>query len=119
MTMPLTPNAIVHQLVELGQELDTTVRMMKQVEVEAAEKRHAADMAESRAFVSAEGSMDLRKHTARLAADRIEGEALVAEALARHLRAQIRALGERIEIGRSLGAALRAELAVMPYDPSA
>lgn len=112
----LTPNAIVRQLSELGRELDMTVEMMRDAETDAAEKRHAADMTESRAFVSSEGAMDMRKHLARIAADQIEGEALVAEALARYLKTKIRSIETRIEIGRSLGAALRAELTALPYN---
>lgn len=111
----LTPAQVVRQLSELGRELDTTVRLLKDAEVDAVEKRHAADMAESHAFVGADGSMELRKHTARIAADRHEHDALVAEALVRHLRKRIDAIQTRIEIGRSYNAAVRAELNALPY----
>ncbi|MGH7876619.1 MAG: hypothetical protein ACRENM_02990 [Candidatus Dormibacteraceae bacterium] len=111
----LTPNQVVRQLSELGRELDAAVRTLKDSEVEAVTKRHAADMAESRAFVAAEGSMELRKHRARLEADPLEGEALVAEAVVRHLRTRIRSIDTRIEIGRSYGAAVRAELKALSY----
>jgi hypothetical protein len=110
----LSANQVVRQLSELGRELDTIVKMLRDVEVDAVEKRHAADMAESRAFVAAEGSVDLRKHLARLAADKQEYDAIVAEALARHLKTRIRAMETRIDIGRSLGAAVRAELSMLP-----
>ena len=110
----LSANQVVRQLSELGRELDTIVKMLRDVEVDAVEKRHTADMAESRAFVAAEGSMELRKHLARIAADRFESEALVAEALLRHLRTKIRSIDTRIEIGRSYGAAVRAELKTLP-----
>ncbi len=106
----LTPLQVVSQLAELGRELDATIRLLKDAEMEAVQKRHEADMAESRAFVNSEGSMELRKHQARLAADKIEGEALVAEAVIRYLRARLRAIDTRIEIGRSMGATLRAEI---------
>jgi hypothetical protein len=111
----LTPNQVVRQLSELGRELDAAVRTLKDFEVEAVTKRHAADIAESRAFVNAEGAMDMRKHVARLAADKLEEDALVAEALVRHLRTRIRSIDTRIEIGRSYGAAVRAELKALPY----
>ena len=45
---------------------------------------------------------------------REEMDALVAEALARHLKAKIRSIESRIEIGRSYGAAIRAELRTLP-----
>lgn len=106
----LTPNEVVRHLSELGRKLDTTVEMLKEADVDAVQKRLAANLAESRAFVNAEGSMDMRKHLARIAAARQENEAVVAEALVRHLRKQIDAIHTRIDIGRSVGTALRAEL---------
>lgn len=111
----LTPNAVVHRLADLSRELDQVVKLLKDAELDAVEKRHAADVCESRAFVSADGSMDLRKHTARLAAEGKEHDALVAEALVRHLRKSIDAIQTRIDIGRSMGASLRAELSALPY----
>ena len=115
----LTSNDVVRQLSQLGRDLDAAVRMLKDAEVEAVTKRHEADMTESRAFLSADGAMELRKHQARVAADRFEGEALVAEAVVRHLRTHIRAIDTRIEIGRSYGATVRAELKTLSYGESA
>ena len=121
MTAPeqLTPSAVVLQLAALARELDSTVTALKAADLDATEKRHAADMAESLAFVRAEGSMDLRKHLARIEAGPQEKEALVAEAVVRYLRQRINAIATRIEVGRSAGAALRAELQTMPYDQNA
>lgn len=115
----LTPNEVVRQLAELGRELDQAVKLLKDAERDAVEKRHTANMVESRAFVAAEGSVTLRKHTARLATDHAENEALVAEATVRWLRARIRAIDTRIEIGRSYGVAVRAELKTLSYGESA
>lgn len=112
----LTPSAVVLQLAALARELDSTVTALKAADLDATEKRHAADMAESLAFVRAEGSMDLRKHLARIEAGPQEKEALVAEAVVRYLRQRISAIATRIEVGRSAGAALRAELQTLPYD---
>jgi len=117
-TDPLTPNLVVKQLVKLAEDLDQAVSLLKDAERDAVTKRHAADMAESKAFVRAEGPMEIRKHLARIAADQAEDEALVAEATLRWLRARIRAIDTRIEIGRSMGAALRAELKTLPYGES-
>jgi uncharacterized protein (UPF0261 family) len=115
----LTPNAVVIQLAELSRDLDHTVRLLKDADLDAVSKRHIADLAESHSFVQAEGSMDLRKHLARIATDRQEQEAVVAEAVVRYLRQRLNAIGVRIDVGRSVGAALRAELAALPYDPNA
>jgi len=111
----LTPQKVVNHLADLGKDLDITVNALQSAELDAVRKRHAANLAESKAFVEAEGSMDLRKHEARLSAGDLEGDALVAEALVRHLRATVRSIETRIDIGRSYGAAVRAELSMMPY----
>jgi hypothetical protein len=103
-------------LAELSRDLDAAVRSLRDADMEAVQARHAADLAESRAFVAAEGSMDLRKHLARLACAKEEEDALVKEAVVRYLRNRINAISTRIDVGRSAGAALRAELAAMPYD---
>ncbi len=103
----LTSNEVVQQLAELGRELDAAVRALRDAELDAVRKRQSADLAESQAFVSAQGSAELRRHLARLGAADQEAEALTAEAVARYLRARIKAIDARIEIGRSMGAALR------------
>ena len=112
----LTPQQVVNYLTELGRDLEATVGMLKDADMDAAEKRHAANVAESTAFVESEGSMELRKHTARLAAAQKEKDALVAEALVRYLKARIKSLETRIDIGRSYGAAVRAELSALDYN---
>lgn len=114
MTSDITANNIVRRLAALGRELDAAVEMLKDADTDAVQKRHAADLAESRAFVNAEGSMDMRKHLARLAIDRQESDALVAEALVRYLRNRIKSIETRIDLGRSMNAAHRAELAALP-----
>lgn len=110
MTAPATPNEVALQLSRLARDLDDTVRQLEKTDREATELRAAADLAYSRAFMAATGSMDMRKHLAvvdthdqRLAAD-------VAEAVVRHLRRRLDATKTRIDVGRSYGAAIRAEL---------
>lgn len=110
MTAPMTPNDVALQLARLARDLDEAVRVIHSADRKAVELRAAADLAFSRAFMGAAGSVDARKHTAlmkthdqRLAAD-------VAEEVVRHLRRRIDALKLRIEVGRSVGAAIRAEL---------
>lgn len=118
MTAPSTPTEVVRNLTALTDELRSTVSTLKNAEHDAAVKRHAADMVESRAFLNADGAMDIRKHTARVAADKHEGEALVAEALVRVLRQKIRELETRIDVGRTYGATVRAELKTVGYEGS-
>jgi hypothetical protein len=111
----LTGASIAKHLSELGRQLDVTVEMLRDADLDAAQKRSAADTAESKAFVDAEGPMDIRRHLARLEASSKEYDAVVAEALVRHLRRSLSSLEVRIEIGRSLGAIARAELSALPY----
>jgi flagellar biosynthesis/type III secretory pathway chaperone len=115
MDQQLTPLQVVKQLGELTARLDQTVAALKLAEKDAAEKRHTADIIESRAFLNADGAMDIRRHTAKIAADRAEGEALVAEALVRVLRQEIRAIDTRIDVGRTYGVTVRAELKALGY----
>jgi hypothetical protein len=106
----------VRNLSRLTEELRNNTTALRVAEQDAAVKRHVADMAESRAFLSADGPMDIRKHTARVAADDKEGAALVAEALVRVLRQEIRAIETRIDVGRTYGATVRAELRTIGYE---
>lgn len=115
MTAPATPVDVVRHLTNLTGELASHVTSLRAAEKDAAVKRHAADLAESRAFLAADGAMELRKHTARVQSERQEGEALVAEALVRVLRAEIRSIETRIDVGRTYGATVRAELQTLGY----
>jgi hypothetical protein len=54
-----TATEVVEQLAEPGRELDAAIRTPKDAEYDAATKRHIADLAESQAFVSAEGTAEL------------------------------------------------------------
>lgn len=112
---PATANEVVKNLSDLTRELRDTTSSYRLAEHDAALKRHGADMCEARAFLSTDGSVEFRKNTAKLAADQLEGAALVAEALVRVLRAEIRSIETRIEVGRTYGATVRAELKTVGY----
>lgn len=113
MTAPATANEVVANLRALTQELREKVSAYRTAELDAAMKRHGANMIEARAFLSADGAVEFRKNTARVAADRAEGDALVAEALVRILKAEIRSIEDRIGVGRTYGATVRAELSTL------
>lgn len=115
MTTPATATEVVANLSELTRELRDKTSAYRSAEHNAALLRHAADMTEARAFLQADGSVEFRKNTAKVAADRAEGDALVAEALVRVLRAEIRSVETRIEVGRTYGATVRAELKTLGY----
>lgn len=109
--VPWGADAINRRLVELSRELEQIVDTLKLADLDASQKREAANRAMSRAFVKATGSMELRKHEAVLDGDRCnaEDEALIAEALVRHLIRDMRRVDKRIDTGRSMGTNLRGE----------
>lgn len=111
MTGPLTPNQVVAQLAELARDLDVTVRHLQDAEVVAVDARHAVTLAEAKAFLAAEGSVETRKRLAFVCCEQMAYEAEVAEAAVRHLRRRIAAVGVRIDVGRSYSSAIKAEMA--------
>lgn len=111
-TAPANATEVALQLAKLARELDDTVRSLEMADRDATEKRGAFDLAYSRAFLVAEGSMDIRKHAATVDTHDIRMAADVAEAVVRHLRRRVDAIKVRIDVGRSYGAAIRAELAL-------
>lgn len=110
MTAPATPNEVAIHLSRLGRDLATMVSQLEAADLDATEKRAAYDLAFSRAFIAATGAVDQRKHLAVVEVHRQRLEADVADAVVRHLKRRVDELKVRIEIGRSYGAAIRAEL---------
>lgn len=110
MTAPLTSSDVAAHLASLSRQLDSLVREIADAERAAVNAREDYTLAQARAFLSAEGAMDVRKygsieatHGERLAAE-------LAEATVRGLRRSIDSTRIRIDVGRSVGAALRAEV---------
>lgn len=116
MTAPATPAEVVRNLAALTRELHDKTQAYRHAEFDAAQKRHAADMAEARSYLRNNGPVEERKRRAKVDADLEEDQALVAEAVIRVLRAEIREIETRIEVGRSYGATVRAELKTLGYE---
>lgn len=112
MTAPATATEVALNLARLARELDQAVRSLEAADRDAVEKRAAFDLAFSRAFIGEQGSVDQRKHLATVATHDQRLAADVADAVVRHLRRQIDATKVRIDVGRSYGAAVRAEIAL-------
>lgn len=108
-----SPNEVVAGLAQLSRDLDVTVRQLEEADREATVKRHDADLALSKAFLTAQGtSVEQRKHLAAVECEHVERDALLAEAVVRHLRRRIDVLRVRIDVGRSMSSAMKAELAL-------
>lgn len=113
----LTANDVALQLAELGKQLAALITAMDGAERDAVNRREDYTLAHSRAFLRSEGPMDVRKHTAieQTHAERLAAE--LAEALVRGLRRQIDSVKVRIDIGRSVGVAIRSELNIAGMQP--
>lgn len=105
----LDANAIVHMLLELSRRMGDLADRMDQVEEDAVNAREDYTMAYAKAFISAVGSVDLRKQLAieQTHAERINAES--AEAKVRGMKRQAETLKTRVEVGRSAAALVRSE----------
>lgn len=110
MTAPLTANDVALQLARLGRDLDAAVKTLDSAEREAVNRREDFTLAHARAFLRAEGSVDHRKNTAIVATSGERVAAETADVVVRGIRRQLDSIKTRIDIGRSVGAALRSEM---------
>lgn len=119
MTDQLTPNAVAQQLANLARQLDDLVDAIDDAEKRAVNLREDYTMAYAKAFLTSEGSMDIRRHLATELTHDTRIAAELAEQTVKGIRRQIETVRIRIDVGRSLGAALRAEagLAGSGYQP--
>lgn len=117
--LPTTPVEVVRALSALTEKLYEHVRAYSDAEKEAVQLRQAADVAEAKAFLRAEGSVDKRKMEATVQCDEIETKALVAEAVVRTMKAKIKALEVDIDVHRTFSTNIRAELSTLGYQPGA
>lgn len=111
----LTPLAVIREMEDLTGQLDAKTQAYRFAERDMVTKRHAADIAEAKAYLRADGPVEERKRKALLATELEEGQAVVAEALVRVLKKEIAALEIRIDSVRSKGTTVRAELRALDY----
>jgi hypothetical protein len=110
----MTPNEVAAGLAQLGRDLDACVRTLDQADRDAVTRREDATLAYARAFLRAEGAMDIRRYQATVDshAERLAAE--TAEQIVRGLRRQIDAIKVRVDVGRSVNSALKTELSIIP-----
>lgn len=116
--VPTTPIAIVRALGALTEKLYAHVRVYAAAEHDAAIARAAAEATQTRAFLNADGAMELRKYSAKDVAEELDGRARIAEALVRTYKAKIRAIEVDIEVHRTFAATVRSELKTLGYEGS-
>lgn len=113
MTVPQNAVDATRHLGQLSLDLARVVDQLEVADMDAVEKRAAFDLAYSRAFLAAEGPMDIRKHTAVVRTEEQRFAADVADALVRQLVRRMKATERRIEVGRSTSSWHKAELSLI------
>lgn len=103
---------IADRLGGLSRDLDRQTSEAEKLDREAVDTKHRYEIAYSRAFLSSTGSVDARKHHAVIATEVEKLDAEIAEQVLRACRARISTIKVQIETGRSLSAALRAEVSL-------
>jgi DNA-binding transcriptional regulator WhiA len=105
----LTPSQIIETLSEIGRQIDAGTAELERLDEQAVRARADYRREFARAFVMSDGSMDLRRYHAELSTESLHLEYELAEQKMRAANQHLKALRDRLEIGRSLGALIRVE----------
>lgn len=100
---------VVLELSRIARDLDAKTAEIARLDEEAVRAKSRFEVGFARSFLSTSGSVDFRKQTAVLATESQKLDAEIAEAKVRAAREAIRSMRDRLEIGRSIGAAVRSE----------
>lgn len=108
--VPSTPNEVALQLARLARDLEATTTTLDGADMDAVQAKEAYTLAYAKAFLTADGPMDVRRYQATVDshAERLAAE--TADQVVRGLRRRVDTLKVRIDVGRSYGSALKAEL---------
>lgn len=107
--VPPTINGIVKTLSKLGRQLDAKQIEIQELDEASVRAKSRYEVAYARSFLSGEGSVDARKQAAVLATEQQKLDSEIAEQQLRAAKESIRVLRDRLEIGRSLNAAIKSE----------
>jgi hypothetical protein len=105
----LTPQQVVETLTQIGKEIDAGTDDLHRLDEESVRARAAYKRAFAESFLRSEGSMDIRRYTAELATADLFLEMELSEQRMRAVTSHLKALRDRLEIGRSLGPLIRLE----------
>ncbi len=103
--------AIVLSLSQVSRDLEALSRTIDQLDRAAVAAWSTHRRAYARAFLDAKGPVEDRKQTAILACEDQRLEAESADQATRYARERIRVMRDRLEVGRSLNAAVRSQFA--------
>lgn len=112
----MIPNQIeiVKRLSELSRILDAATDEIAKADEAAVVAKQAFEVAYARAFINAEGAIDLRKHVATIStqAERLEYE--IAMQKHRAVKERINTIRSQLSIGQTLSAAIRSQFQAEP-----
>jgi ABC-type Na+ transport system ATPase subunit NatA len=108
----LTPAQVVDTLSKIGRDIDETTETIGILDEEVVRARAAFKKEYARRFLTTEGSMDVRRYTAELETADLSLELELTEVKHRAAVQHLRALRDRLEIGRSISALVRLEWGV-------
>jgi hypothetical protein len=108
-TSNLTPEQVISTLSVIGKDIDEATAEISRLDEAAVRARVAYKVAYAEAFLRTEGSMDIRKYSADLATQDVFLSHELADQEHRAALTQIRALRDRLEVGRSISVLVRLE----------
>lgn len=107
----MTPADVSAQLAELSREMDATRIDLARLDDEMVRAKLAFDVAYARAWLGSEGSVEARKQMAILDCETARLTADIAATKHRACQEQLRSIRSRLDVGRTLSAAIRTEYA--------
>lgn len=110
--IPQNPNEVVLQLASLSRQLEQVTADLNEADIVAVHARETLKLAEAKAFLSAQGSVDARKAQSLVETHDLRMAAEIADALVRGLRNSNRTLQIRIDVGRTYAATVRSEISL-------
>ena len=105
----ITPHDIVTTLKGISKEILDATKELAVLDEASVKARVAQKVGYARSFLSVEGPMDLRRYTADLETRISLLESELADQKYRACQQALRALRDRLEVGRSIGALVRME----------
>lgn len=110
MSLP-TQAQVVTELSEIARNLERKTVEIGNLDEAAVRAQSRFEVGFARTFLTTAGSMDVRKQTAVLETADAKLDAEIGQAKVRAARESIKTMRDRLEVGRSINAAVRAECA--------
>jgi DNA-binding transcriptional regulator WhiA len=107
--MELTPATMVEHLGRISKALDEQASAVEKLDQDFTAAKIAYKRDFARAFLSADGSVDVRRYTAEIATQEQFAAMELSDQVLRAGRESLRVLRDRLDVGRSLGAIMRME----------